>query len=268
MIYRGKHPILGVRVSASDYEHATSEIVRAAREGIPLSVAALAVHGVMTGLRDPAHRRRLNGLDLVLPDGQPVRWALNLLHRTVLGDRVRGPQLTLCVARAAAREGLPVYLYGCTEETLTGFAESLRRLFPELVIAGAEPSKFRRLSSQEKLGVIGRIEDSGARMVLVGLGCPRQEVWVYEYRDHLRMPLLAVGAAFSFHAGETGFAPRWMQEAGLEWLHRLAQEPGRLWRRYLLLGPVYLALVFLQALSIASVPVLIPNGTEPQESYG
>jgi N-acetylglucosaminyldiphosphoundecaprenol N-acetyl-beta-D-mannosaminyltransferase len=268
MIYLGDHPVLGVRISAVDYEYATVKIIKAARKRAPLSVAALAVHGVMTGFTDRVHRRRLNGLDLIVPDGQPVRWALNWVHRLGLSDRVRGPELSLRVVEAAAREGLPVYFYGTTQATLYRLVKNLERTFPELVVAGAEPSKFRRLSRVEKLEVVDRIQRSEARLVFVGLGCPRQEVWVYEYRECLRMPLLAVGAAFSFHAGQLSLAPHWMQRYGLEWLYRLVQEPGRLWKRYLLQGPVYLTLVLLEAFSIFKVPALMPDGTEPEESYG
>jgi N-acetylglucosaminyldiphosphoundecaprenol N-acetyl-beta-D-mannosaminyltransferase len=268
LIYLGDHPVLGVRIAAVDYEYATGAIIEAARKHTSLSVAALAVHGVMTGLNDRVHRRRLNGIDLVLPDGQPVRWALNWVHHLGLADRVRGPELTLRVLEAAAEEGLSVYFYGSTHDTLHRLTEKLQRIFPKLQIAGAEPSKFRKLSQAEKLEVVERIERSGARLVFVGLGCPRQEVWVYEYRDHLHMPLLAVGAAFSFHAGGLSLAPAWMQRHGLEWLYRLVQEPRRLWKRYLLLGPVYLTLVLLEALSVYRVPVLMPDGTETAESYG
>lgn len=268
MIDLGKYPVLGVRISAVDYDYATKSIIESARKRIPLSVAALAVHGVMTGFNDRVQRRRLNSFDLVLPDGQPVRWALNWIHRLGLSDRVRGPQITLRVVEAAARERLPVYFYGSTEDTLQRLVRNLKRAFPGLVVAGAEPSKFRRLSRTEKSEVIGRIKDSGTCLVLVGLGCPRQEVWVYEYRNHLRMPLLAVGAAFPFHAGELSLAPSWMQKVGLEWLYRLMQEPSRLWRRYLLLGPVYLTVALLEALSVVEVRVLMPDGTEPEESYG
>lgn len=268
MINRGKHQVLGIRISAVDYEYATQRIIKAARDLTPLSVTALAVHGVMTGLSDRMHRRRLNGIDLVLPDGQPVRWALNWVHRLDLKDRVRGPELTLQVVQATAEESLPIYLYGSTNATLQRFTENLKQRYPGLIVAGAEPSKFRRLSRQEKLEVVDHIRDSGARLVLVGLGCPRQEVWVYEYRDLLQMPMLAVGAAFSFHAGELRLAPEWAQRHGLEWFYRLAQEPGRLWKRYLLLGSAYLALVALQTLHIVRIPVLTPDGGETEESYG
>jgi len=268
LINFGKHPILGVLISAVDYDYVAGEVIEAARMRIPLTVSALAVHGVMTGYLDISQRRRLNALHLVVPDGQPVRWALRWLHGVRLPDRVYGPKLTLQVVDAAARAGMPVYFYGSTEQTLRLLTGNLQRVFPHLMIAGAEPSKFRRISQSEKGAVVQRIRSSGARLVFLGLGCPRQEVWAYEYRDCLQMPILAVGAAFSFHAGVLPQAPTRMQNLGLEWLYRLFQEPRRLWKRYLYLNPLYLSCVILEALGVTTVPVLVPNGMEAEESYG
>lgn len=268
MINEGRFPILGVKISAIDYEYGVKAIIEAAKKGESLAMTALAVHGVMTGFYDPVHRRRLNGFDLVTPDGQPVRWALNWIHKIKLPDRVYGPTLTLKVIEAAETEGVPVYFYGSKQETLDLLLANLRQKFPNLKVAGAEPSKFRRLNAEEKQEVIERIKNSGAAIAFVGLGCPRQEVWVYEYRNYLPMPLMAVGAAFDFHAGTVPQAPPWMQNLGLEWLFRLIQEPGRLWKRYVLLNPVYLTFAFLETLSLAKRPVLMPNGMEPEESYG
>ncbi len=245
-----KRNVLGVLVDAVDYEGAMQEILRAARERRAFSVSALAVHGVMTGVLNREHRYRLNHFDLLLPDGQPVRWAIRFLHGTKLRDRVYGPQLTLKLCRAAAQESLAVYFYGSTPEVLEGLCANLRRMFPDLTIAGTAPSKFRRLSPAEKEDVARRIQDSGADIVFVGLGCPRQEVWTYEFARVLSMPVLAVGAAFAFHAGKLSQAPSWMQDAGLEWLFRLAREPRRLWKRYLFLNPAYLLLLLLQGVKL------------------
>jgi exopolysaccharide biosynthesis WecB/TagA/CpsF family protein len=268
MINKGKFPILGVQISAVDYEYAVYKIMEAAEQKRPLAVSALAVHGVMTGYMDVVHRRRLNGLDLVVPDGQPVRWGLRWRHGVSLPDRVYGPELTLRVAKEAARRKIPIYLYGSTEKTLNRFATNLESKFPGLIIAGKEASKFRRLTSQEKMDVVERIKHSGARIVFVGLGCPRQEVWVYEYRNLLNMPLLAVGAAFDFHAGLLKQAPPWMQKRGLEWLYRLIQEPKRLWKRYIVLNPLYLINLLGEILRIRQVPVEMPTWKEKEESYG
>ena len=131
-----------------------------------------------------------------------MRWALNLLHHAGLADRVYGPTLTLEVLEQAAAEGLPVYLYGSTEPTLDRLVPALERMFPALKIAGVEASKFRGAPARARPAEIAeRIRASGARIVLVGLGCPRQEVFTYAMRPLLDMPLLAVGAAFDYHAG-------------------------------------------------------------------
>lgn len=250
MIDRGKHNIIGVLVDAIDYEAAVERITGAARQRQPMSVSALAVHGVMSGLLDDVHRYRLNHLDLVLPDGQPVRWALNALHRTGLTDRVYGPNLTLKLCARAAAESLPIYLYGSQPEVLSALVHNLCERFRGLKVAGWQASRFRRLRTEEQLEVAQTIANSGARMTFVGLGCPRQEVWIYEYRHLLSMPLIAVGAAFGFHAGTAPQAPEYLQRLGLEWLFRLSREPRRLWHRYLLLNPYYSLLVFLQAFGL------------------
>ncbi len=247
MIDEGKRNVVGVMVNVIDYEAAVRRVMEAARESRPLTVSALAVHGVMTGVLDDAHRYRLNHLDLVCPDGQPVRWALNRLHGAGLRERVYGPELTLRLCAEAARQGLPVYFYGSRPEVLERLRANMEGRFPGLKVAGARPSRFRTLTPDEKEEVARDIRRSGARLVFVGLGCPRQEVWAFEYRDLLPMPVIAVGAAFDFHAGTEPQAPARLQRVGLEWLFRLLHNPGRLWRRYLLLSPAYVALVVAQA---------------------
>jgi len=241
MIDLGKRNVLGVLVDAIDYEAAESKVLAAAHDRRPLALTALAVHGVMTGVQDHAQAARLNSFDVVTPDGQPVRWALNLLHEARLADRVYGPDLTLRVLTRCADEGLPVYLYGSTDETLARLVAALQTTLPALKIAGTEPSKFRSVRPGEESEIADRIRGSGARLVLVGLGCPRQEIFAHALRPLLDMPLLAVGAAFDYHAGTLRRPPAWMQARGLEWLWRLGLEPRRLWRRYVLLNPAYLA---------------------------
>ena len=250
MIDRGKKNVLGVQIDAVDYEATVTKIIDAARQRRRMTVSALAVHGVMTGVLDPEQKHRLNHLDMVVPDGQPVRWALNLIHSTGLSERVYGPTLTLKACEAASREKIPIFLYGSRAPVLEALQRKLISRFPDLRIAGAEPSRFRCLSAAEKQDVVQMINASGAGITFVGLGCPRQEVWAYEYGDSLRMPLIAVGAAFDFHAGLLAQAPPLLQQRGLEWLYRLVHEPRRLWKRYLYLNPLYLALIALQILRV------------------
>jgi exopolysaccharide biosynthesis WecB/TagA/CpsF family protein len=245
-----KRNILGVLIDAVDYDSAVERIITAACQQESFAVSALAVHGVMTGVHDSRYRYRLNALDLVVPDGQPVRWALNLLYQARLSDRVYGPRLMLEICEQAARQNLSIYLYGSRPVVVTALVSKLQELFPDLVIAGARPSMFRKISAQEKEDIAAEIRASGAALTFVGLGCPRQEVWVYEYHDLLSMPLIAVGAAFDFHAGLLPQAPAALQRLGLEWFYRFLQEPKRLWRRYILLNPKYLYCLFLQWLNI------------------
>jgi len=250
MINAGKRNVLGVMVNVMDYGGAVESVVEPAKARRPLSLTALAVHGLTTGVFDEEMLYRLNCLDVVVPDGQPVRWALNWLYGAGLRERVYGPNLTLTLCERAEKENLSVYFYGSTPAVLSQLEQSLSHKFPRLVVAGAESSKFRQISREEKAQVVQNIHTSGASIVFLGLGCPRQEVWAYEFRDSLSIPVLAVGAAFPFLAGVIPQAPRWMQDRGLEWLFRLAAEPRRLWRRYLLLNPAYLMLVALQAARI------------------
>jgi exopolysaccharide biosynthesis WecB/TagA/CpsF family protein len=225
-------------------------ILTAARQRQPLAVSALAVHGVMTGVLDPEHLYRLNHIDLVVADGQPVRWALNLLYKAGLGHRVYGPTLMDWTLNFAEKQGLSVYFYGSTQPVLNRMCCKLRQKFPNLRIAGSQPSRFGPLTAESADQIAAQIRASGAHMVFVGLGCPRQEVWAFEFRERLGMPIIAVGAAFPFSAGLLKQAPAWMQNSGMEWFFRLCTEPRRLWRRYLLLSPAYLFLVLCQHLGI------------------
>jgi N-acetylglucosaminyldiphosphoundecaprenol N-acetyl-beta-D-mannosaminyltransferase len=246
----GKRNILGVQISGIDYEAAVARITAAAETRERLTVSALAVHGVMTGVLDPSHQFRLNHLDLVVPDGQPVRWALRLLHGVRLPDRVYGPTLMQKVCEAAASRGLSVFFYGSRPAVLAALTDNLKARVGGLRIAGSEPSCFRYLSDREQIQLADRIRSSGASIAFVGLGCPRQEVWIYEMGHLLSLPLIAVGAAFDFHAGTLPQAPRSWQRVGLEWLFRLGCEPRRLWHRYLTLNPRYVCLVMAQAFGL------------------
>lgn len=247
---RGKKSVIGVLIDAVDYEVATDLVFRFARERRGAAISAIAVHGLMTAVLDSEQKFRLNHFDLLVPDGEPVRWGLNLLYGAGLSDRVYGPNLTLRVCERACVEKIPVYFYGSTLEVLKSLRGALATRFPGIQVAGMEPSRFRCLTQEEKKQVAQRIAASGAGILFVGLGCPRQEVFAFEFRDLVGIPILAVGAAFPFLAGTIPQAPPWLQRAGLEWLFRLCCEPRRLWRRYLFLNPAYLLLLFAQALGI------------------
>lgn len=236
-----KHNVLGVLVAEVDLTSAVRLTIDAARRRRPFGVSAVAVHGVMEAVQDPQLRYCINHLEMVVPDGQPVRWALNWLYDCDLEDRVFGPDLMFEVCRAAAVNDQSVFFYGSTARTLERMSRRISEAVPDLHVAGLQPSRFRSATTYERNQDLLRIVESGASIVFVGLGCPRQEIFTYENREELSMPVLAVGAAFDYHAGQLKRAPRWVGKAGMEWLYRLAQEPSRLAGRYLKLNPQFVA---------------------------
>jgi N-acetylglucosaminyldiphosphoundecaprenol N-acetyl-beta-D-mannosaminyltransferase len=249
--------VLGVGISATDLDAVVERVITAARAGQPLGVSALAVHAVMEARGHPDYRARLNTLDVAAPDGQPVRWALNGLHGAGLRTRVYGPFLLQSVCARAARESLPIFLFGTKAETLGSLSAHLTAAHPGLAIAGTCPSRFRRATEAEAREDAQAIIASGARIVFCGLGCPRQEAWVHAMLPLVGLPLIGVGAAFALYAGERVMAPGWMQDRGLEWLYRLGQEPSRLAGRYLVQGPGFFTGIALQKLGRR------PPGIEP-----
>jgi N-acetylglucosaminyldiphosphoundecaprenol N-acetyl-beta-D-mannosaminyltransferase len=240
--------ILGTLVAICTYDTVVERVLAAAREKAPLTVAAQPVHGIMTAWLDPSYGGILNAVDIVTPDGQPVRWALNGLHGAGLTDRVYGPTLMLRVCAAAAREGRSIFLYGSTAPVLERLTAALTARFPGLAVAGTLSPPFGEPNPVDEAQHVEQILASRAAIVFVGLGCPRQERWMHRHAAALQAPVLALGAAFDFHAGTKAQAPAWMQARGLEWLFRLISEPRRLAGRYILLNPMYVVLILLQRL--------------------
>jgi N-acetylglucosaminyldiphosphoundecaprenol N-acetyl-beta-D-mannosaminyltransferase len=244
-----KCDVFGVHVTPTSYDELTRWCIDRAQRGEGGIVDLMPVHGLVSAARDESYRAKMNAFDAVAPDGQPVRWALNHFYSAGLTDRVYGPELTLRVCRAAAAFGVPIYLYGATTEVIEALATKMLAMYPELKIAGKESPPFRPLTKDEDAAVIERINSSGAGIVFLGIGCPKQELFAYEHRHSIKAVQLCVGAAFDFHAGNKRMAPRWMQKRGLEWLYRLCQEPKRLWKRYLVTNTTYLVLFAREMLS-------------------
>ena len=230
--------VLGVPVSAVDYDGALDWMdgTVAARGSGYVCVAA--THTVMVAQEDPETMDAVLGASLVVPDGQPLVWALRALGRP-LPDRVYGPDLMLRHCERAAEQGTRIFLYGGRNQgALAQLARVLRLRHPGLRIVGGYVPPFRDLTDAEEEAVAGDIRRSGADVVWVGIGVPKQEKWMARMRHRLDAPVLVgVGAAFDFHAGLIPQAPALMQRVGLEWLFRLAHEPRRLWRRYLRYNP-------------------------------
>jgi N-acetylglucosaminyldiphosphoundecaprenol N-acetyl-beta-D-mannosaminyltransferase len=237
--------ILATQVHATSYKDATSRIIIWARNKTSCYVVAANVHVVMTAYWQPAYKNIINGAAIATPDGMPLVWALRLLGVSKQ-PRVYGPDLMLALCEKAATESIPIYLYGGTEAVLAKLQTNLKQRFPTLVIAGVHSPPFRLLTVAEETTDINRIHASGAAIVFVSLGCPKQEEWMARQQGLLQAVMVGVGAAFSFHSGDVSQSPRWMMKLGLEWLYRFATEPRRLWRRYLVNNPAFIVLFGLQ----------------------
>ena len=229
-----KYDIFGVKVSATTYGEVIDVLVQSAKRRRPTTVDFAPVSVLVEAAHNPVFRSRLNSFDLVCPDGQPVRWCLNHFNKVGLRETVCGTTAMLRLCESAAHNNIGIYLYGSTPETLRKLQANLLSRFPRLQIVGAESPPFSALSPEEHNAVASRINGSGAGLVFVGIGSPKQENFVWEQKSRIRAVQLCVGAAFDFIAGTKKRAPQWMQDSGLEWMHRLCSEPVRLGRRYAL----------------------------------
>jgi N-acetylglucosaminyldiphosphoundecaprenol N-acetyl-beta-D-mannosaminyltransferase len=230
--------ILGVPVAMTDYRGAIDAMDAMVERRDRGYVCAVAVHALTVGLDDPEMADALHGATLVLPDGMPVVWAANTLGAE-LKDRVYGPELMLRYSDRCAERGHRVWLYGGRDQgSLVQLALSLRRRHPGINIVGGYSPPFRPMTDEEEGALVDQINDARPDVLWVGIGVPKQEKWMARLRDRLDVPVMcAVGAAFDFHAGRVSQAPRWMQQRGLEWIYRIAQEPRRLLPRYLYFNP-------------------------------
>jgi N-acetylglucosaminyldiphosphoundecaprenol N-acetyl-beta-D-mannosaminyltransferase len=234
--------VLGVPLALTDYERTIDWMDATVAAGHRGYICVAAVHTVMACQEDDELRAAVLGSDLTVPDGQPLVWAMNALGHD-LPNRVYGPDLMARYCERAALTGARIFLYGGRNQgALVQLALNLRTRYPGLNIVGGYAPPFRPLTDEEEDFVLDEINRSKADVVFVGIGVPKQEKWMAAMRGRLRTPVLVgVGAAFDFHAGLVPQAPNWMQSMGLEWAYRLAQEPGRLWRRYLRYNPRFVA---------------------------
>lgn len=229
--------ILGVPVSVTSIPATLKIIGRWIAERETRYVCASDVHSIMRAQDDPTHMTALNAADMVLADGVPVVW-VSRLRGARAAQRVCGPDLMLAACEHSLKSGWTHYFYGGAEGVAETLAVRLGARFPGLKVVGTECPPFRPLTDGETQAALQRIQDAAPDIVWVGLGCPKQEAWMLQHRAALPgRVLIGVGAAFDFHTGRVTRAPMWMRNAGLEWAHRLASEPARLWRRYLLQAP-------------------------------
>lgn len=232
--------ILGVGVSNISLSDAADAIAALARDGGKHYVCVSNVHTVMMCQSDPEYKRIHNDASMVTPDGMPLAWMERKLGYDQPG-RVYGPDLTLEVCKRSPQTGLKHYFYGGEEGVPEDLTKRFEQDFPGIQIVGGYSPPFRPLTPEEDEAAVQAINDSGADVVWVGLGAPKQERWMAEHRDRITCPVMVgVGAAFAFHTGRVSQAPAWMQARSLEWAYRLYAEPKRLWRRYLYNNPWFM----------------------------
>lgn len=230
-------PIVGLAVSVvPGADQAVEQILGWAKDGSSRFVCFANVHMAMDGHDDRAFQAMVNRADLVLPDGMPLVWCLRKRGHEA-ATRISGPDTMETLCERAARLGIPVGLYGGRDDVREALEAELRRRHPDIDIPYSYSPPFRPLGEEEEAGIARSIEDSGARLLFVGLGCPKQEKWMARLAGRVPAVMLGVGAAFDFIAGSQARAPRWMRDNGLEWLHRLGSEPRRLLGRYLRHNP-------------------------------
>jgi N-acetylglucosaminyldiphosphoundecaprenol N-acetyl-beta-D-mannosaminyltransferase len=230
--------IVGVPIAVTSYEAMLEWIDTMVEERDRGYVCVCNVHTVMASHEDAELRAALSGSSINVPDGQPLRWAMNALGHE-LADRVYGPELMLRACAHAARSSQRFYLYGGRDPgALAQLTLNLRSRFPGIAIVGSWSPPHRSLTEAEQAEVAAEINSTNADVVWVGIGVPKQEKWMAQMRPMLEAPvLIGVGAAFDFHANLVRQAPASLQAVGLEWAYRLFREPRRLWRRYLRYNP-------------------------------
>lgn len=242
--------MLGIGVHALDMHRAVQMIADAVQKHTPGYVCATSVHGVMEAQRDPALRKVLSNAFLVVPDGMPTVW-IGRLQSLRQMRRVFGPDLMLAVFGDPALRTCSHFFYGGNNGVAQELQTALLQRFPHAHIVGTYTPPFRPLNESEANDLIGLIRQLRPDIVWVGLSTPKQERFMAEYLPRLDATLMiGVGAAFDYHTGKLKDSPRWMKQLGLQWLHRLLQEPRRLWKRYLVNNPLFLSQAILQLTGI------------------
>lgn len=240
-----KTHIIDSEIYQTDYRECVNQVLSWASSAETHYICCANVHMVMEAHDSPTFRNVVNSADLITPDGMPLVWLMRL--RGVKGqERVYGPTLMLKILEAAEANAIPVGLIGGRKKVLAALVRRMQERFPKLRITCAISPPFAGISAEEDAALVRQVEASGARILFLGLGCPKQEQWMYDHRDRIHAVMIGVGAAFDFHAGTLKQAPGWMQKAGLEWFFRFAHEPARLWKRYLYHNPRFVILSLLE----------------------
>lgn len=241
--------VIGLSVDATNYSLASNAVIGWALSRESRYVCIANVHMVMMSQDSRTFQQIVNAADLVTPDGMPLVWMLRLKEK-INQPRVYGPTLMLHILESAACRGIPVGFYGGQPEVLESLIQAMQVQYEDLKVAFSLSPPFRVIAPEEDESIIEQINSSNTRILFVGLGCPKQEIWMAEHCGKVNAVMIGVGAAFDFHSGLKPQAPVWMQKIGLEWLFRLATEPRRLWKRYLYHNPRFLILAVADLLGL------------------
>lgn len=238
--------VIGLRANVcGGLETVVERIAEMARGGDGDYVCFSTVHMAMESYDDREFGKIVNGADFIVTDGMPLVW-MQRLQGAQKAARVRANDLMISLCEYAEKHNLKVGFYGGKKEVIEGIKMRAARDFPNLQIVYAFSPPFRALSDEEDRKITDEINDSGAQILFVGLGCPKQERWMAAHKANIKAVMLGVGASFDFYAGNVSESPAWLGNLGLEWLYRLTQEPRRLWRRYLILNPRFITLAAMQ----------------------
>ncbi|MCO6510876.1 MAG: WecB/TagA/CpsF family glycosyltransferase [Aridibacter famidurans] len=245
--------VISLDVDVLDLETAANEVIKLSKEGNGGYASFINAHSTIEAHLHKSHAIAVRGSTLVLPDGAPVVWMQKLLGERSAG-RVRANDLMIRLCEIAAERGIPVGFYGSSPAVIDAIRNRAARELPGLKIHYAYSPPYRPLGTEEHEQVLAEILASGPQLLFVGLGCPKQERWMHENRGSLDTFMLGVGVSLDYYAGEVAEAPPGFRSLGLEWFYRLLHEPGRLWRRYLLLNPYFIFLSLLQLLGLERKP--------------
>ncbi|PSN17018.1 glycosyltransferase [filamentous cyanobacterium CCP5] len=241
--------VLGFSIMAAPFETQIDCMVQWAQQRLSRVVCVANVHMLMEAHWNPDFAQVLQQADCLTPDGMPLVWMLNLLNGQ-RHDRVAGIEILKAVCDRAQHSQVAVFFVGANAETMAAARQRLHRDLPTLKIAGMQPLPFRPLTPEEDRQLVEQINASGAGIVFVALGCPKQETWMSYHRGQINAVMVGIGGAFPIYAGLVKHAPKWVRGLGLEWAYRLKQEPGRLWKRYVSTIPPFIFLSLRQVLAV------------------
>lgn len=241
--------VIGFPVTAEPFDRQIDTMLGWARQRLSKTVCVANVHMLIEAKSHNGFANVLHNADMLTPDGMPLVWLTSRLRRRKQ-DRVAGMDILLSLCKKAAQEDLGVFFLGSTPDVLWGMEQRLKREFPTLKITGMVSPPFRPLTQDEDEALVQQINNSGASLVLVSLGCPKQEWWMNDHKDRVQAVMVGLGGVFPIFAGEKKWAPVWVQKSGFEWLYRLLQEPQRLWKRYAKTIPLFLMLAFKQLVKV------------------